>query len=231
MSKIYDLTAAFAYLAAPAQKGLLAAASSDATRYNLNGVYVDADASKLVATDGHRLHLQSLAGAPADLLSQPGSLVLPREAWEMRKDLSARDAGHYCTVTMAVLANATFGPDYRWTLTCGSRTYSFRQDAVQFPRWQAVIPCAASEFTLLPPKTKLPESKSDVVELSFDSNSASFLPKSDGSANPIFNAAYIKDALRHVGSKPTAHYAVAKTPSPLRLVGTAGEAIVMPMRR
>jgi DNA polymerase III sliding clamp (beta) subunit (PCNA family) len=231
MSKTYDLTAAFAYLAAPAQKALLAAASSDVTRYNLNGVYVDVDASKLVATDGARLHLQSIADAPADLLSLPGSLVLPREAWEMRKDLIARDASHYSPVTLEISDNAGSAPEYRWTLTCGPRTYSFRQAALQFPAWQAVMPRNTSEFALQPPKTKLPEGKNDVVELSFDGGSASFRPKSDGSANTCFNAAYVKDALKHVGSKPTAHYCVDEGLHPLRLVGPVGEAIIMPMRR
>jgi hypothetical protein len=231
MSKIYDLTATFAYLAAPSQKGLLAAASSDATRYNLNGVYVDVDEGRLVATDGHRLHLQSIADAPADLLGLPGSLTLPREAWEMRRDILARDARQICTVEMEILPNAGSAPDYRWTLTCGQRSYSFQQETTQFPRWQAVMSKDTSEFTLQPPKTKLPEGKNDVLELSFDGGSTSFRPQTVNFDNPIFNASYVKDALKHVGSKPTVHYCVAKGPSPLRLVGPVGEAIIMPMRR
>lgn len=232
MSKIYDLSAIFAYLAAPAQKPLLAAASADPIRYNLNGVYVDVDASRLVATDGHRLHVQPLASTPADLASLPGSLVLPREVWEVRKDLISRDSGHYCTVTVERVG---YGSDYdhRWTLTCGQRTYSVRLSGSQFPQWQQVIPKNTSEFELIEPKTKLPEGKNDVVELSCADNKAGFRLKTEGSENPTFNAVYIKDALRHVGGSVRAHYDVrARGLSPVRLVGASGrEAIVMPRRR
>jgi hypothetical protein len=140
-------------------------------------------------------------------------------------------------VTLEISPDATFEPDYRWTLTCGQRSYSFRQGALQFPRWQEVVPKNTSEFSLLTPKTKLPEGKNDVVELllfgqGVGGRDAMFVPKEDSSENTCFNAAYLRDALRHVGSKPTAHYyAVTEDPRTLRLVGASGEAIVMPMRR
>ena len=54
---------------------VMPAMSTDATRYNLSGLFLDAKTGNVVASDGHRLHLYSALESPFD-----AGVIIPRHA-------------------------------------------------------------------------------------------------------------------------------------------------------
>lgn len=106
------------------------AMSDDETRYALNGIYLDMQAGKAVATDGHRMAL-----AEVEVIDVPGVIVSRKTVATLRKLLAGEGANHgEFAVTDASLL-------YRRQ---GLRLVSRLVDG-QFPAYQQVMPEKSGE--------------------------------------------------------------------------------------
>jgi DNA polymerase-3 subunit beta len=110
---------------------ILPAVSRDETRYHLNGMNFAAD--KVVATDGHRLHLQ--AGMP----SVEGENIVPRHGIEVFRKVAKLFAGEN-VIGSFTKSHATF--------TMSMATISVKLIDAQFPPYEQVIPREAGENTV-----------------------------------------------------------------------------------
>ncbi len=108
------------------------AMSSDETRYNLNGVYVDPtpDGVNLVATDGHRLSMYALKDDRRYGLKDAGVIISRKAVGELRKLLGEETAAP---------AELAFNEN---TLTYRRQglTYTARLIDGAFPAYQQVMP-------------------------------------------------------------------------------------------
>lgn len=111
--------------------------STDETRYNINGVFVQTiDGGKggllrFVATDGHRL---AMIERPAEGLSLPSSVIVPRKGiQELKKVLEGNDG-----VAEVGTSEGFF------TVKSGDITLGIRLVDGQFPDYQQVIPKTSS---------------------------------------------------------------------------------------
>ena len=110
------------------------AVSTDETRYNINGVYVEAidigagkKGIRFVATDGHRL---AMVDRPADGLSLESSVIIPRKGiQEVRKVLEENDGAANIAVK-----------DGFFTVQSRAVTIGVRLVDGQFPDYKQVIP-------------------------------------------------------------------------------------------
>lgn len=108
------------------------AMSSDETRYNLNGIFMDPtpDGITLVATDGHRLSLYALKNDRRYGLKDTGVIVSRKAVGELRKLLGEESAAP------AELAFSTNTLTYRRQ----GLTYTARLIDGGFPAYQQVMP-------------------------------------------------------------------------------------------
>lgn len=230
------------------------AASTDETRYNLNGVFFEpaSGSIRLVATDGHRL---SLAEAPVegDFHLKKG-VILPRKGInELRK----------------LLAEASEGPEEapKGELGFAENSAVFRRTGVvlvmrliegSFPDYRQVIPKAGEKVATLGRErllqtlrrvSLLASEKSNAVKLELATGNLRVAAQNpdlgearedvpveyDGGDLRIgFNARYLIDVL-HVLKDQDVRIELADDLSPgvLRPAGEAGErftAVIMPMR-
>ena len=217
--------------------GVIHAASTDATRYSLNGVFLQAEGevAVAVATDGHRL---AKVEVPWNGPSVFGS-ILPRKAVAiMRSILEGVDGSVALTVK-----------DRLVTLMVGDESVSLRLIDGQFPRWQEVIPSSdQQQGTLTVDRRKLLEvlkrvsivgssAKVDLGELKVSTVDADLgeakeaLP-GDYQGLPIvfgINAVYVREALGAMTAE-TVTLNVWDDVSPLVIKGSDEIALVMPMR-
>lgn len=107
--------------------------SIDETRYNINGVYIEAlnqggkDFLRFVATDGHRL---AMIDRPAEGLTLTQNVIVPRKGIQELKKLLEKEDG---------VANVGFNEGF-FTVQCGKVTMGVRLIDGQFPDYRQVVP-------------------------------------------------------------------------------------------
>ena len=112
------------------------AVSTDETRYNINGVYVetldtpvgrDKSGIRFVATDGHRL---AMIDRPAEGFAVKGGVIIPRKGiQELKKVLEDNEGA----------ANVSLSEGF-FTVQSGNETIGIRLVDGQFPDYKQVIP-------------------------------------------------------------------------------------------
>lgn len=109
------------------------AASTDPTRYALNGVCYDRAQKRLVATDGHRL---AFIAAP-ELFVKGGAkgadIIIPSKAAVLMSELGKKFAK--CAPSIGVAA-----PSFKGKFQVGPARLMFKCVDAQFPEYQRVIP-------------------------------------------------------------------------------------------
>jgi len=126
--------------------------SVDETRYNINGVYIEAldqggkDFLRFVATDGHRL---AMIDRPAEGLSLKQNVILPKKGIQELKKLLEKEEG---------IANVSLNEGF-FTVQCsgrGGETVSMGVRLVdgQFPDYRQVIP-VETKTTVTAQRTEL----------------------------------------------------------------------------
>jgi DNA polymerase-3 subunit beta len=228
----------------------LYAASTDETRYNLNGVYFEwlAESGKLrmVATDGHRLAaVDRILGTPLEGLEQ--GVIVPRKALvELKRIVDEEDADE---VEIGFEGNNAVVQKKGVTLV-------MRLIEGEFPNYRQVIPQQLTQQLVIPIET-LTQALRRVVLLSSERSHAVKFELTPGtlrlsSSNPnlgeaqeqlevdyagqeltiAFNARYLLDSLGVLTAKEV-KLAFEDGSSPTQLVPTDDEdtlAVVMPMR-
>ena len=109
-------------------RAALVCASTEKSRYYLNGVYLD-PTGWIVATDGHRLFA---ARCPA-VRALPEGLILPRDTVKAALAKSRR-----IDATLVALGGGCY------TLDAGPKTVLFTPIDGHFPDWRRVVPTEAS---------------------------------------------------------------------------------------
>jgi DNA polymerase III subunit beta len=226
------------------------AASSDETRYNLNGVYLeridDTGKVRMVATDGHRLAYVDRALGP-DLEGFASGVIIPRKGLaELKRLVDEEDADE---VQLGFEANSGLARK-------GDVTLVMRLIEGEFPNYRQVIPTDSTQRLTLPTE-HLVHALRRVALLSAERSRAVKFELADGrlclsSNNPdlgdareeldvdyageplgiAFNARYLMDALAVVGAKEV-QLSFKDPLSPALLTPTDDSdalAVVMPMR-
>ena len=108
------------------------AVSLDETRYNINGVYVEAveaeqDAVRFVATDGHRL---AMIETPSESLSIDKGVIIPRKGIQELKKVIENNEG----VAKVAIHDGFF------TVQCDNTTLGIRLIDGEFPDYKKVLP-------------------------------------------------------------------------------------------
>jgi DNA polymerase-3 subunit beta len=126
----------------------LYAASTDETRYNLNGVFFEPPTTAdgpltMVATDGHRLVRVERTFAGAAQFRLKGPVILPRKGLsELNRLLEGADAGEDNTVELGFHDNHA-------VVRRGSALLGMRLVEGQFPDYRQVIPKLADKVVRL----------------------------------------------------------------------------------
>jgi DNA polymerase III subunit beta len=227
------------------------AASTDETRYNLNGVYVErlADTGKLrmVATDGHRLaYVDRALGDGLSTLAASGVIIPRKGLAELKKLVDEEDADE---IELGFEGNNGLARK-------GSVTLTMRLIEGEFPNYRQVIPSDRGQQLILPTEV-FTHALRRVALLSAERSRAVKLELSEGqmrlsSNNPdlgdareeidldyagettsiAFNARYLIDAVSAARSKEI-RFGFRDALSPAEL--SPGDdpdalAVVMPMR-
>jgi DNA polymerase-3 subunit beta len=228
------------------------AASTDETRYNLNGVYVErvAESGKLrmVATDGHRLsYVDRALGDGSDGLAGASGVIIPRKGLaELKRLVDEEDADE---IELGFEGNNGLARK-------GSVTLTMRLIEGEFPNYRQVIPSERGQ-TLSLPTDAFMHALRRVALLSAERSRAVKLELSEGqlrlsSNNPdlgdareeldidyagettsiAFNARYLIDAVAASRSKEIRFgFRDALSPAELSPADDADAlAVVMPMR-
>jgi DNA polymerase-3 subunit beta len=228
----------------------LYAASTDETRYNLNGVFVEqlAESGKLrmVATDGHRLaYVDRALAAPLSGLGR--GVIIPRKGLlELKRLVDEEDAEE---VEIGFEGNSGLARKHGVTLV-------MRLVEGEFPSYQQVIPRQAGEQLVLPSEALaqalrrvqvLSSERSHAVKFSLAAGSLVLSSSSadlgeareeldvDYSGTPLeiaFNAKYLMDCLAMMGAKEV-RLGFQDPLSPAQIAPTDDAdtfAVVMPMR-
>ena len=114
---------------------VMPAMSTDETRYNLSGVYLDAKTGNVVATDGHRLHLYSFLESPFDagvIVPRHAALALDKAIRATKAESVIIGAAHNMVVFVVAGDNLTV--EIRARLVDG-----------QFPNYSQVIPSTTGQ--------------------------------------------------------------------------------------
>jgi len=222
------------------------ASSADETRYNLNGVYLETQKIRMVATDGHRLAYvdRSLGG---EIHGLARGVIIPRKGLgELKRLLEEEDADE---LELGFQGNSGLVRKKGVTLT-------MRLIEGEFPSYRQVIPREAKVQLVLAAEP-LGHALRRVAVLSTEQTRAVKLELSPGllrlsSSNPdlgqaqeeldvdyagepvqiAFNARYLLDAIAVMGAKEL-RLSLQDPLSPARIVPTDDEdtlAVVMPMR-
>ena len=226
------------------------AASSDETRYNLNGVYIeqleDTGKLRMVATDGHRLSYVDRALGD-DLASLASGVIIPRKGLsELKKLVDEEDADE---VELGFDGNNGLARK-------GGVTLMMRLIEGEFPNYRQVIPTERPHHLILPVEV-LVRALRRVALLSAERSRAVKLELTDGqlslsSNNPdlgdareelnvdyegepvsiAFNARYLMDALGAIEAKEVRFgFRDALSPSEFSPTDDSDSlAVVMPMR-
>ena len=226
------------------------AASVDETRYNLNGVYLEARSEvgeiRMVATDGHRLaYADRILGAEIEGLKE--GVIIPRKGLaELRRLAEEEDADE---IELAFEGNNGLARK-------GSVTLVMRLIEGEFPNYQQVLP-TASKWQLTIASEPLVHALRRVVVFSSDRSRAIKLELDSGkltlsSSNPDLgdareeidvdfegdalsiglNARYLLDALSALRAKEV-KISFKDHLSPVQIIPAGEEgtlAVVMPMR-
>jgi len=227
------------------------AASTDETRYNLNGVYVEriAETGKLrmVATDGHRLaYVDRALGDGLTSLADAGVIIPRKGLAELKKLVDEEDADE---IELGFEGNNGLARN-------GSVTLTMRLIEGEFPNYRQVIPTERGQQLILPTEVFL-HALRRVALLSAERSRAVKLELSEGqirlsSNNPdlgdareeldidyagettsiAFNARYLIDAVSAARSKEIRFgFRDALSPAELSPGDDADAlAVVMPMR-
>jgi DNA polymerase-3 subunit beta len=226
------------------------AASTDETRYNLNGVYLEVDSDtnvlRLVATDGHRLAMVENE-VPGELSALQSGVIIPRKGLAELKRLLDEDMVD--EVDLAFEGNSGLARG-------GEVTLVMRLIEGEFPNYQQVIP-SESTVQVIVDSERLSRALRRVVLLSSQRSRAVKLELGDrklavSSNNPDmgdardeldndyageaisigFNARYMLDALAALQVKEV-WLGLNSDLSPAKVKPTNDEgavAVVMPMR-
>jgi DNA polymerase-3 subunit beta len=114
---------------------VLHAASKDETRYNLNGIYIDADSKptvRVIATDGHRL---AVADAGPMLLPWEGGVIVPAKAAKLLVGFLKGEG----SVAVAADAQSIRVSGDSWAV-------SIRLIEGEYPNYEQVIPETSAEY-------------------------------------------------------------------------------------
>ena len=226
------------------------AASTDETRYNLNGVYLEVVAEtghlRLVATDGHRLAMVENE-VPGDLSALQSGVIIPRKGLAELKRLLDEDM--VSEIELAFEGNSGLARG-------GEVTLVMRLIEGEFPNYQQVIPSesaiqvvvdadrfsrALRRVVLLSSqrsravKLELAEGKLTVSSNNPDLGDASDELDNDYDGEPMsigFNARYMLDALSAMQAKEV-RLGLNNDLSPAKVWPTNEDgtvAVVMPMR-
>lgn len=226
------------------------AASTDETRYNLNGVYLEVVPEtgqlRLVATDGHRLAMVE-SEVPGDLTALQSGVIIPRKGLAELKRLLDEDL--VTEVELAFAGNSGLARG-------GEVTLVMRLIEGEFPNYEQVIPTestvqvvvdadrfsrALRRVVLLSSqrsravKLELKEHKLTVSSNNPDLGEASDEMDNDYDGEPIslgFNARYMLDALAAMQEKEI-RLSLNNDLSPAKVRPTNDDgalAVIMPMR-
>jgi DNA polymerase-3 subunit beta len=227
------------------------AASTDETRYNLNGVYVEriqpGGKLRMVATDGHRLsYVDRPLGEGFAALDERGVIIPRKGLAELKKLVDEEDADE---VELGFEGNSGLARKQGLTLT-------LRLIEGEFPNYRQVIPEERGQQLTLPTEVFMhalrrvallsaERSRAVKIELSegqmnLSSNNPDLGDASEelevdfhGEATSIaFNARYLIDALAALASKDV-RFGFRDGLSPAELTPTDDDdalAVVMPMR-
>lgn len=124
---------------------VLHAVSKNETRYNLNGVYIDADSKptpRVIATDGHRL---ALADAGPISLPWEGGVIVP---WNGVANLVSLLKGE---ATVAVAIDPEGRKRSLW-IAGSDWALAVRLTEGEFPNYEQVIPKAVNDTVIADPK-------------------------------------------------------------------------------
>ncbi len=223
---------------------VLHAASADSTRYNLNGIYIDADSEltvRVIATDGHRL---AVADAGPMLLPWEGGIIVPAKAAKLLAGfLKGADS-----VSVAADARILRVSGDSWAV-------SIRLIDGEFPNYEQVIPKAVNDTVTADPAA-FSEALGAARELAAERSQAVKLVLNGGlefhANNPdlgdsvvkcacerwgaenwelAFNGRYLADAVKAVCDSRV-KIEIRDATSPVRISGAEAFpfAVVMPMR-
>lgn len=227
------------------------AASTDETRYNLNGVFIEriADSGKLrmVATDGHRLaYVDRALGDGFDGLGEAGVIIPRKGLSELKKLVDEEDADE---IQLGFEGNSGLARK-------GGVTLTMRLIEGEFPNYRQVIPTERGHQLTLPTEVfvhalrrvaLLSAERSRAVKLELSERQLSLSSNNpdlgdareeldvdyEGEALSIaFNARYLTDALSASGGKEV-RFGFRDGLSPAELSPTDDAdtlAVVMPMR-
>lgn len=118
------LEAKFRY--APSFESLLCAVSQDETRFNLAGVHLDVEAHRLVATDGHRLHMVDVRGVSGD---PKKSWIIPAKALRLLEAAKPKRED----VELHFANRRIWGASGEYRIAC-------EEPAAEFPDYRQVLP-------------------------------------------------------------------------------------------
>lgn len=219
------------------------AASTDETRYMINGVYLEVDSFgvRLVATDGRRLACSTLnEDAPDE--GSPVGVIIPTIAADMIQTAAPSGpieifigAGHIraTTDTVEIYSKLIEGkfPDYRAVIPSKEVTKNRARFSVSSMR-------ESFRRTSLFANAKMPattlecrEGMMDVISESADEGSAKETVEGEGdSFETCVNPHYVEQMLKSVGSEEI-EICVGGGTDPVRILSDNLEYIVMPMRK
>lgn len=224
--------ATFTGLPTKLRRVVVAAGESD-TRYVLNGVYLDRGRGHLVATDGHRLHIEDIEaheGAEGIIISRKAALIMAKNG----ADTLAFGTEHLaCALAGGVMVTRIVPGDY--------------------PRYEQVIPQGhpvkatfrgGEMLKVLEGAVPLVAAKGNAVRLSFngqiDVRSANpdlgeynwHVPCDKTGADIVLalNAQYLIDSIRAYTTKEN-DTVIMEMHEPLSPVLINGKVVVMPMRQ
>ena len=226
------------------------AASTDESRYNLNGVHFEVDSEtakiRMVATDGHRLALVERAGGEA-LQNLGGGVIIPRKGLaELKRLVDEDDADEIllgfegnsalvrkAEVTLVMRLIEGEFPNYRqvlpkessviFTISTDEVVHALRRVALLSAERSRAVKVALSQGTVTISATN-PDLGEAMEELDIDY---------DGEPMEIgFNARYLLDALGATGGKETQiGLGGANAPAEIQPAEADGtRSVVMPMR-
>jgi len=226
---------------------VLEAVSTDETRYNLNGVFVDN--CELIATDGHRLHRAPTGQVVTDPLVDRKGWIIGKQALNLAVNLLKKDS------TQAVRIDHNSDTD-RTRICIGDYEINTEDLTGNFPDYEQAIPKDCPHSTKVDRKEfekalkrlqRIAPDKSALVRMSFEPNmmiletgeytdakSVLRLPctTTDALCEEIigYNVRYVLDALKYTTLDTITWELDDELAPTLMHTGDGESAVIMPMR-
>lgn len=230
-----------------ALRRVIPAASTDVSRYALNGVLVDFQNSAVVTTDGHRMHVADITIEGPRPRALKDDVILPREFVYRLISPAMRKLGAQEALTLGEKGGSALVPAVNGSFYCT------RLIDGQFPNYQAVIPKQNGISVTVPrvgliealrqgavlrrddrnrTVTLVMENGTVVVEAATDGMRSQFPVAGASYSKEIvisINATYLETALTHVNSEHVT-LKLKDALSPIRVDDQGYTSIIMPLR-